>query len=172
MSLLKTIQPGEATGDVKSVYIEMTERTGQVPKPVELASVSPFFFQTLMKTIAYYSSHPNLNFPLLVLIRMLSSKSCSNTICFNFNRQVLKNQGLNDAEIDKILKDPKAAELSEKDEAILLFVLKAVNDPDIVDQNDINRLHGLGWSDADIYDAVTTGVNMFALNKMMRIFKM
>ena len=171
MSLLKTVKPGEATGDVKALYTEMIERTGRVPKPVELASVSPFFFQTLMKTIAYYSGHPNLNFPLLVLIRMLSSKTCSNTICFNFNRQVLKKQGLTDTEIENILKDPKAAELSEKDEAILLFVLKAVNDPDIVDKTDIDKLHDLGWSDADIYDAVTTGVNMVALNKMMRIFK-
>lgn len=171
MSLLKTVKPDEATGDIQRIYTEMMERTGRVPKPVELASTSPFFFQTMMKTIAYYASHPNLNFPLLVLIRMLSSESCSNTICFNFNRQVLKKQGLDDTEIDKILKDPKAAELSEKDEAILLFVLKAVNDPDIVDQTDIDKLHDLGWTDTDIYDAVTTGVNMFALNKMMRIFK-
>lgn len=171
MSLLKTIQPGEATGDIQTIYTEMIERTGRVPKPVELASVSPFFFQILMKTIAYYASHPNLNFSLLVLIRMLSSESCSNHICKNFNRQILKKQGLQDMEIDKVLKDPKAADLSEKDEAILLFVLKAVNDPDGIDEIDIKELHDLGWCDTDIYDAVTTGVNMFSLNKMMKIFK-
>ncbi|OGR27621.1 MAG: hypothetical protein A2277_13200 [Desulfobacterales bacterium RIFOXYA12_FULL_46_15] len=172
MSLLKTVKPGEATGDIQTIYAEMIKRTGQVPKPVELASASPFFFQTLMKTIAYYAAHPNLDFSLLVLIRMLSSESCSNHICRNFNRQILKKQGLEDTKIDQILKDPKAAGLSAKDEAMLLFVLKAVNDPDGIDKTDMHKLHSLGWSDTDIYDAVTTGVNMFSLNKMMRIFKM
>lgn len=172
MCLLKTIRPDEAEGDVKTVYDYMMERTGRLPKPVELASASPFFFQTLVKTIHYYAAHPNLSFPLLVFIRILSSKSCSNDICLSFNRHVLKKQGLDDTEIDNILKDPKDAGLSEKDEAILLFVLKAVNDPEAANETHISMLHKLGWTDTDIYDAVTTGVNMFALNKMMKIFKM
>ncbi len=171
MSLLRTIKPGEAKGEAKIVYDHMIERTGKVPKPVELASVSPFFLENLVKTIAYYASHPNLDFLLLVFIRMLSSKGCSNDICMNFNKGILMKMGLTPIQIDKILINPREAELSNKDQAMLLFVLKAVNDPESVQKSDINALHGLGWEDTDIYDAATTGVNMFALNKMMKIFK-
>ncbi|MBU1343145.1 MAG: hypothetical protein KKE44_11375 [Proteobacteria bacterium] len=171
MTLLRTIEPSQAQGDVKAIYKYMIERTGRVPKPVELASASPFFFQNIVKTIQYYAAHPNLDFSLLVLIRLLSSNSCSNDICLNFNRDFLKKQGLDDTEIEKILENPKAADLSKKDEALLVFVLKAVNTPESINKTDIDTLHALGWEDTDIYDAAMTGVNMSALNTMMRIFK-
>jgi len=171
MCLLKTIQQGEATPEVEIAYQQMIKRTGMVPKPVELASVSPFFFETLMKTIAYFSNHPNLDFLLLVYIRMLSSKKCANDICMNFNKEILRKMGLTDSQIFKIIQTPESAQLPPKEKAMLLFVLKAVGDPESVDETHINTLHKFGWEDRDIYDAVTTGVNMFALNKMMKIFK-
>jgi len=171
MSLLKTIQYSEAKDEVKAVYDHMIKRTGKIPKPVELTSVSPFFFQSLMRTIDYYSGHPNIDFSLLVLIRLLSSQSCSNDICLNFNRQILKKQGLDDIEIDKLLENPATAGLLKKDETLLMFVLKAVNDPEAIQDPDVQQLRDLGWTDTDIFDAVNTGVTMFALNKMMKIFK-
>ena len=171
MCLLKTIKPGEATAEVKIAYEQMIKRTGMVPKPVELASVSPFFFETLMKTIAYFANHPTLDFLLLVHIRMLSSKKCSNDICMNFNKEILMKMGLTDSQTNKIILTQESEELPPKEKAMLSFVLKAVGDPESVDETQMNTLHEFGWEDQDIYDAVTTGVNMFALNKMMKIFK-
>lgn len=171
MCLLKTIKQEEATPEVEIAYQQMIARTGVIPKPVELASVSPFFFKILMKTIAYFANHPTLDFLLLVHIRMLSSKKCANDICMKFNKEILMKMGLTDAQTHKILQTPEAAELPPKEKAMLFFVLKAVGDPESIDETQMNILHEFGWEDRDIYDAVATGVNMSALNKMMKIFK-
>jgi len=41
-----------------------------------------------------------------------------------------------------------------------------------VNKADVDKLHDLGWADADIVDAVTHGTNMVESNILMKTFKM
>ena len=52
------------------------------------------------------------------------------------------------------------------------FVVKAINDPESVDKSDMDKLHGLGWADSDILEALSHGTNMIASSIMMKAFKM
>jgi len=65
-----------------------------------------------------------------------------------------------------------SAPLEEKDKAMLLFVLKAVQTSDAVEQGDVDALRGLGWDDRDIIDAANHGADMVSAGLMFRAFKM
>jgi len=171
MTLIKTISPEKAEGSFKKLYDQMIERTGIVPKPVEMNSASLFSFNQMAKSIEYFGNHENLNYPLLAMIRMLSAESCSNRTCADFNKSMLKKQGMTDKELENALKNPSEASLPKKDKAMLVFVIKAIKEPDSIGEKDIDTLHQNGWPDTDIFDCVSTGINMYSLNIIMRIFK-
>ncbi len=172
MSLVSTVKPEEATGEIKKGYDILMDKIGIIPKPLEMSSISPFFFDGNLNTIKYFGTHPNLDFTLLVLIRMLCAESCNNGFCINLNSGFLKMQGLSDDEISQIIENPENAPIEEKDKAMLLFVINAVKRPEKNKKEDVEKLHDLGWSDADIYDAISTGVNMYNLNMMMKALQM
>ena len=81
-------------------------------------------------------------------------------------------QGLEDEDVEKLTSDPSQTMLEDKDKAMLLFVLKAIKDPDAIEENDIAQLHDLGWTDRDIFDALTHGVSMLIHRVLMKAFKM
>ena len=148
--LLNTVSPEKAEGEIKAVYDTMIENIGIVPKPIEMSSVSPFFFKSFTDSIGYFSSHSNLDFTLLAMIRMLSAESCANGFCIEFNGAMLKKQGMTNDEIAETINDPSKAPLPEKDKALLLLVLKAVKIPEEVTQEEVDALYSFGWTDRDI----------------------
>lgn len=68
--------------------------------------------------------------------------------------------------------DPTNAMLEEKDAAMLAFVVKAVKSPAAVGADEVNRLKEMGWTDADLVDALAHGVNMIDHSIMMQVFQM
>jgi hypothetical protein len=172
MALIKTVSPENAEGEIKEHYSFFIQRAGIVPKPFEMLSVSPELLKTHGAVVKYYMSHPTLGFPLLSHIRYLVAKEHDYQFCTNFNKQLLKMQGMDDAGISEIGTDPEKVLLEEKDKAMLLFVLKAIKDPKATEQKDIDALHNLGWTDRDIFDALAHGVNMIGSGIMMKALKM
>jgi alkylhydroperoxidase family enzyme len=81
-------------------------------------------------------------------------------------------QGMSENDIEKIAEDPLQAPLEDKDRAMLAFVMKAIKTPDTVVKEDMEELHDMGWTDADILDALTHGTNMIGSSILMKAFKM
>jgi hypothetical protein len=90
----------------------------------------------------------------------------------DFNKHILKKQGLEDIDILNIEADPTKNLLEKKDSAMLAFVVKAVKAPSSIDADDINRLKEMGWEDRDLVDALAHGVNMIDHSIMMEVFQM
>ena len=67
--------------------------------------------------------------------------------------------------------DPNEAPLDPKNKALLLFVLKACDDPHSVTADDMDRLRNLGWADQDIFEAVAHGARMVGTNIIFDTFK-
>lgn len=172
MAILKTVDPRTAEGKVKEIYDTMLKNVGIIPSPMQLASASPGIMSFLWESIKYYSKHPNLSFALLSSIRFLVAEHLNYQFCTGFNRQILKKQGLSDEDIKQMIDDPKKTPLEDKDQAMLVFVLKAIKSPDDIEQDDIDRLHDIGWNDGDIFDALAHGTNMVGSSILMKAFKM
>jgi alkylhydroperoxidase family enzyme len=172
MAIIQTVTHEEATGETKKIYDKMLQNVGVVPSPLQLASASPGMLNLSWESIKYYSQHPTLGFALLSTIRFLVAKHLNFAFCTDFNKKILKKQGLSDEDMDKMTEDPLKAPLERKEQAMLGFVMKAITSPDAVGQQDMDQLHDLGWTDRDILDALAHGTNMVGLSILMKAFKM
>jgi len=172
MSLLKTVPPDQAQGDVQAAYSFFVNGGLPVPKPLEMTSVSPGLIKIQKQVLDYFMNHPTLGFALLSLIRFLVAKQYNYQFCTNFNYNFLKMQGMQDEDIERVVSQPETAPIEDKDKAMLLFVLKALQTPEEISQEDVDKLHEMGWADSDIYDAVFHGAGMIAPSFMMKAFKM
>lgn len=172
MALIRTVKPEEAEGFVAEVYAEYEKATGVIPRPLQMMTASPGMFENHMKTIGYFRSHPTLSFPLLTLIRFLVSPECGFNYCIDFNRNLLKRLGMEDDEVERVSANPDEAPLEDNEKALLLFVLKAVKSPETTNSEDIEALHELGWTDAEIYDATFHGARMVGMSIVFNAFQM
>ncbi len=67
--------------------------------------------------------------------------------------------------------DPAKAPLDEKQKTLLLFVLKACDNPHAVVAQGVERLKSIGWSAPHILDAVAHGARMVGTNIIFDTFK-
>ena len=172
MAIIKTVSPETAEGETKKIYDMMLQHVGVVPSPLQLASASPGILNFQWEAIKYYSQHPTLGFALLSTIRFLVAEHLNYAFCTEFNKTILKKQGLSDEDIDELMKDPRKAPLEDKERAILDFVMKAIKSPDAVEQGDMDQLHDMGWTDRDILDAMVHATNMVGASILMKTFSM
>ena len=126
MALIQTIEPDKAEGQVKEIYDFMQKNAGMIPAPLQLASASPQMLDVVWQSIQYYSKHPNLGFGLLSSIRYLVAQQYDYAFCTDFNKNMLKMQGLSDEDIENMQKDPLNAPLDDRDRAMVAFVMKSI----------------------------------------------
>ena len=172
MAIIQTVSHEAAEGEIKEMYDMMMENVGMIPAPMELASASPGMFNMLKQSNMYYTQHPNLGFGLLSAIRYLAAQQCDFVFCTHFNKGFLEKQGMSEEDIEKMTEDPFQAPLEDKERAMLDFVMKAIKTPDTVAQEDMDRLHEMGWLDSDILDALAHGTNMIGFSILMKTFKL
>jgi len=172
MALIKTVSPEQAEGKMKEAFDMFIENLGVIPKPLEMMSASPAIFEQQLQRIQYYTNHPTLSFALLSHIRYLVAHNLSYKFCMDFNKLILKKQGLEDDDIKQIEADPTKSLLEEKESAMLAFVVNAVKEPSSGKAEEIEKLKAMGWEDNDLVDALAHGVNMVDHSIMMEVFQM
>lgn len=172
MSLINTVTPERAEGAIKEAYEMFMENIGVIPKPLEMMSASPALFELQLRRIQYLSQHPNLSFALLAHIRYLVAHSLDYPFCTDFNKIMLKKQGLTEEDIRAIEADPSKSLLEANENDMLAFVVKAVKTPSAVTAEEIQHLRDVGWDDRDMMDALSQGVSMIDHSIMMEVFQM
>ena len=172
MSLIKTIPPSQAQGQVAHVYKQIEQVIGRVPNVFQLHSASPELLETQWQQTTYFVHHPRLSFPLLAMTRMLVSQDNQCDYCIDFNAALLMERaGYRLDQINQIKRDPTTAPLDEKEKAMLLFTLKVTRTPLTVEAADIEHLRRLGWEDSDILDAAIHAARNMAADVVINAFK-
>jgi alkylhydroperoxidase family enzyme len=171
MARINTVQPEKATGAIKEGYDMYVNRIGIIPRPMEMLSVSPALFELNLRRVHYFSTHPKLSFSLLAHIRYLVAHQLNYAFCMDFNKYVMKKQGLEEEDISRMEADPTQALLEENEKAMLAFVVKSVKAPGSVTDGEIQKLRELGWEDKDMVDALAQGVSMIDHAIMMEVFQ-
>lgn len=172
MTLIQTVSPETATGDVAAIYEQIKARFGFVPAVMQMRSASPVLLRLMLEGQAYYMQHPTLSGALLACIRMLVSQRNQCAYCIDLNTGLLINMfGWTPKQVEEVRADAGAANLSEKERAMLRFVVNGVADPMAVRAVDIDALRALGWSDADILDGLNHGAVMSASDILINAFK-
>jgi uncharacterized peroxidase-related enzyme len=172
MSIVATVAPEQATGQVAEIYAQMQQAFGRIPNAFRLFSASPAVMEQQWQGNRYYFEHASLGFPLLASIRMLVSQANDCDYCIGMNEALLiERAGFTPEQIAAMKRDPAAAPFTAKDKAMLLFVLKATKAPKTVSAADVDALRAMGWKDSDIFDAVHHGARNVAVDIMFNTFK-
>jgi alkylhydroperoxidase family enzyme len=171
MALIRTTPPEKAEGKLAELYAEVEQMFGRVPNNARMLGVSPDLLENQLQLMEHYMGHPRLSTPFLAMVRMLVSKACRSPYCQNLNSGLLMKAGLTREQIEAMQADPTKAPLDEKQKALLLFVLKACENPHSVAAEEMGQLRSLGWSEADVVDAVAHGARMVGTNIIFNTFK-
>jgi alkylhydroperoxidase family enzyme len=172
MSLLKTVPPASATGEVAAIYTQMAQAWGNVPSVMQVWSASPFLLKQQWEFIGYSMQHPSLSFALLACVRMLVSQAGRCDYCIEMNAGLLVNMGgWTPEQVAATRADYQASPLPEREKLLLGLVLKAVRDAHSVTAQDLDAARAAGWSDGDILDAVAHGARMAASDIIINAFK-
>ncbi|MCX6230728.1 MAG: hypothetical protein NTZ33_04220 [Bacteroidetes bacterium] len=172
MSLLKLVEQEEATGKVAEIYEKMTSTMGFIPNAFKIFSPSEHVINQQVTNLFYYFRHPKLSGKLLSFIRLLVSEKEKCEYCVSMNTGILFQYGVLPDMISEIFKDPSKAPLEENELALLLFILKVVKDSNSTTKEDMDKLHSLGWSDAEILDATYHGATSVASDMVFNAFKL
>lgn len=171
MALVQTTPPEKAEGKLAELYAEVEQMFGRVPNNVRLLGVSPALLENQLELIGHYMGHPTLTTPFQAMVRMLVSKACHSPYCQNLNSGLLLKAGFTSEQIAAMQADPTQAPLDEKQKALLLFILKACDNPHSASAEDMDRLRSLGWSEVDVVEAVAQGARMVGTNILFDTFK-
>lgn len=172
MPLIQTIPPEEATGELTELYNIIISMRGTVGNNAKLFSVSPELLRQQMEFIKFYMNHPTLSLPLLAAIRIMVSGGEECQFCIDYNTGMLINMaGWTFEQVAEMRKDPKLANLPDREIAMLNLAIKAIRNAHGVTANDLDTLREMGWSDSDILDAVNHATRMLATDIIFNTFK-
>lgn len=172
MPLIQTIAPEEATGELAKLYKIIETMRGSVGNNAKLFSISPELLRQQMDFIRFYMNHPTLSMPLLAAIRIMVSSGEECQFCIDFNTGMLINlAGWTFEQVTAMRNDPNAANLPEREIAMLNLAIKAIRNAHGVSANDLDTLREMGWSDSDILDAVNHATRMLATDIIFNTFK-
>ena len=173
MALIQIVSPEEATGRVKEVYDKILKIAPVVPKPLQLVSSSPELLSMMFQSISYFLSNESFSPQLLAYIRLLVAHRFNYRYCVDFNTGVVQMlTDVTDEQLEQIKKNPKTIMLEENEKALLLFVLRVVDEPEKVTPEDLSNLRRLGWTDQEIVEATNYGADMIRHGTLFKAFKM
>jgi alkylhydroperoxidase family enzyme len=171
MALILSIPPEEATGILAELYQTAEQLFGVVPNNVRLLGTSPAILENQFHFFEHYMEHPALKPLFLSAIRMLVSGRSGSPYCEKLNTEMLKRMGVPADKVEACKRDLEQAPFSEKEKALLGFVLKAMENPKSVSSEDVELLKQMGWTDSDLLDAVAHGARSVATNIIFDTFK-
>jgi uncharacterized peroxidase-related enzyme len=172
MSILQTVTPERASGEVADIYAQIEQAWGHVPAAIQVFSANPALLRHQWEYYGSIMQHPRLSMPLTACIRMLVSQAGNCDYCVDMNAAMLMNlAGWSADELAATRADFRDSPLSNEDKALLGLVLKATRDPKSVTAHDLEAARAAGWSDGDILDAVNHGARMVAGDIVINGFK-
>lgn len=171
MALINLIEKEDATGRVAEIYETMMNTMGFIPNAFKVFSPSEHVLDKQFGNLGYFMRHKTLGGQLLAFIRLLVSEREQCNYCVSMNSGILLQYGVLPDMLAEIKLDPTKAPLEEKELALLLFVLKVVTASNSIQQDDVDKLKELGWSDADILDATYHGTTQVGVDKIFNAFK-
>lgn len=148
---IKTIEPGEATGEVAELYQAEIAGMGQVMQATQCWSARPDMIvpvERLLHQMRDGFSLGLLNFRLVTLIaaKYVPSSYCSHVYFRTLSGMMGREQAL------AVQRDYRNAGLSEQQVEMLAYAEQITRDASKITQADIDRLRAVGLTDVNIAD--------------------
>ncbi len=171
MSLLQVATMQEAQGEVKEIFNEVESAFGAVTEGLSLWALNPEALKFQWNSIKEQMNNDTDTQKMYTLIRYIVSEKNHCEYCIGLNGGMLMNMfGMNQEELKEVANNLSVAKLTPKNEKLLAFALRSVNEPQSINKHDIEELYALELSDKEIFDLVLTASMMLVVNTLFDAF--
>ncbi len=146
-------------------------KLGHVPPHWELfASINPTRFKMFLEEINYLTAHSNIEKDFFAFLRYAIATDNGFDYCMRFNQQLLLSTGYTPEDLHAVEGTDKNIPFDKKHQALFDAALTAVFEPDRFTAETIASLHRIGWSDADIFDAIDHAAFLFKFARILKAY--
>ena len=169
--LLQPTPPAAEAMRVETILNGVKERFGFVPDGLRLYGLSPTLLENFLAGVGYFMNHPRLEQQLLAMIRYLGSVRVECPFCIDFNEAYLAQLGADLDQVRASRGDIDKAPVSAAALPLLRLALKGLDNPDAVNEADLDAVRKHGWSDSDMFDVVAVAAQNRAFTTLLKTFK-
>lgn len=157
--------------EMKVMLRGITMKMGKTPPHWELyAAINPTRFKMFMQEINYLSGHERIDPDFFTFLRYHIASTEGFAYCEHFNHAYLLTKGYTSAQLEVLHTDKEALPLDEKHKALFVASVDAMAHPEDFTTDTLSGLYALGWSDADIFDAVDHAAFLFKFSKILSVY--
>ncbi|HEX7081602.1 MAG TPA: peroxidase [Gammaproteobacteria bacterium] len=153
MAFIETISAQDATGDVKAMYERQFLHYGYVPGYAFVFCHRPEIMRLWAQLQSGIKRHMDKR--RFELVTFAAAHELRSTLCSLAHGKALT-EFFSAADVMAIARGDKPAALSDAEAAMLEFARKVARDAASVTAGDVERLKGLGFTDAEIFDITAT----------------
>lgn len=171
MSLLKVKTMEETEGEVKEIFKEVESAFGAVTEGISLWALNPKALKFQWESIREQMDNDEDTQKMYTLIRYIVSEKNHCAYCIGLNGGMLINMyGMSEDELKEVSKNLSVAKLTPKNQKLLEFALRSINEPHSIHKKDIDELRSFGLSDTEIFNLVLTASMMLVVNTLFDTF--
>ncbi|WP_345970215.1 carboxymuconolactone decarboxylase family protein [Sulfurimonas sp. HSL1-6] len=148
------------------------EKTGNLGEIFKLLALDEkVYFATDMMVQKFLLEPTELSYDIKEAIALLISKENSCKMCVDVHKNIAKMLGLSEERITQILEGIDSITTDEKEKALLRFCVRASKKDNYkMQQEDIDALKALGYSDVQIIEAVAITGYFNYINTLSNVF--
>ncbi|MDD3475476.1 MAG: carboxymuconolactone decarboxylase family protein [Sulfurimonas sp.] len=172
MAHIKLPEFEDMTPSIQDRARPILEKTGKLGEIFKLMAMDEkVYFATDMMIQKYLLDETTLSYDTKEAIALLVSKENGCKMCVDVHKGIAKMLGLSDEKIEKILQGVDAMNIDAKEKALLNFCLRAAQkDSYKILKEDIDAIRDLGYSDAQILEAVAITGYFNYINTLSNVF--
>lgn len=148
------------------------EKTGKLGEIFKLLAIRKDIYEATDTMVqSYLLKETELPYSIKESIALLISKENSCKMCVDVHKGIAKMLGMQEEEIEEVLKGVDAMSVDEKTKALLNFCIRASKKDNYkITKEDIERLKDMGWSESQILEAVAITGYFNYINTLSNVF--
>ena len=172
MAYIKLCKYEEMIPEIKERAKPILEKSGQLGEIFELLALDKdLYFATDMMVQNFLLKETLLPYSTKERIALLVSLENNCTMCVDVHKNIAKMLGMSEAQVEETLHGVDAIDTDEKEKALLRLTLKAASKENYkTTQEDIDALKKMGWSEAEILEAVRIAAYFNYINTLSNVF--
>lgn len=172
MAHIQLVEFEDMTPAIQERARPILEKTGTLGEIFKLlATDEKIYFATDAMVQKYLLDETTLSYDIKEAIALLISKENGCKMCVDVHKNIAKMLGLSEERIVEILEGVEAIDTDEKEKALLRFCIKASGKENYkIQKEEIDALKEMGWSDAQIVEAVAITGYFNYINTLSNVF--
>ena len=165
MPYLPTVQPEEATGEVKEMYDADLAQKGYVANLTRAFSFRPDVEKGWLALKDAITS--GMNPRLYELATVAAATALRSSYCSLVHGRILATDYYPASTVVSMAAEDTGDALDAADTAVVQFARKVAREADKITQEDVDQLRGLGYSDADVFNIILAAAARCFFSKVL-----